>query len=75
MSNAVDILLVDGPHNGVVLCQPRPVPAVITHEGVEYTTDTYEQIHVAYYDPEDIIADIDTLIEERSLTPSWDLRV
>jgi hypothetical protein len=74
MSNAVDILLVDGPHNGVVVCQPKPVPATITHEGSTYTTDTYERVHVAYHDPEDIVADIDELIEARKLVASWDLK-
>lgn len=74
MTNAVDILLVDGPHNGVIVCQPKPVPAVLTHEGSDYTTDTYEGIHVAYHDPENIVADIDDLIEASSLTTSWDLR-
>lgn len=74
MSNAVDILLVDGPHSGVVLCQPKPVPETITHAGATYTTDTYEQIHIAVYDPENIVADIDELIEASGLTPSWDLK-
>lgn len=73
MSNFVDILMVDGPFDGMVMCQRKPVPATITHMGSTYTTDTYERIHVAYHDPDNIVANIDTLIEANNLQPSWDL--
>lgn len=74
MSNAVDILLIDGPHSGVVLCQPKPVPATITHQGATYTTDTHNQVHVAFHDPDEIIADVDEMIAASGLTASWDLK-
>lgn len=73
MSNSVDILLIDGPYSGLILCQPRPVPATITHAGETYTPDTYAGIHVAYYDPGAVVADVDALIAASGLTQAWDL--
>jgi len=74
MSNAVDLIILDGPHTGVMVCQPKPVPATITHEGEEYTTAIHdEQYHVAYQD-EAALDDAEYWIAVHSLQPSWDLR-
>ncbi len=72
MSNMVDILVVGGPHDGVVLCQPRGVPAVIVHEGTSYVHATHERVHVARFDPFDD-SDVDAAVAASGLTPSWDL--
>jgi hypothetical protein len=76
MSNAVDILVVGGPHDGIVLCQPRPVPATIVHEGVTYTSTIHDDVYRVFrYDVEDG-ADVDAAIVAAPITygPAWDLR-
>lgn len=74
MSNAVDILVVGGVDDGLVLCQPRPVPATIEHKGVTYTIEIHDQRYVARFDPEDA-SDVDAaLLEAGMVDPSWDLR-
>jgi hypothetical protein len=73
MSNAVDILVVGGPDDGLVLCQPRGVPATIVHKGVSYTHEIYdEQYHIARFDPEDD-SNVADAITAKGMTPSWDL--
>jgi hypothetical protein len=74
MSNAVDILLVGGPSDGVVMCQPRPVPTTITHRDTEYTTLVHNQVYrVAYYSLDDV-EDVPNAIVAAQFQPAWDLR-
>lgn len=74
MTNAVDMVILDGPHTGVMLCQPKPVPATITHGGAEYVTAIYNELfHVAYQD-EAAMDDAAYWIAVHSLQPSWDLK-
>lgn len=50
MSNAVDILLIDGPLSGTMVCQPRPVPMVIyvynnqDNESWYYETAMFQEV-------------------------------
>lgn len=79
MSNAVDILLVGGAHDGVVVCQPRPVPATITYKDVIYTSVVYNLIYrVAVVGVPDVaVVDVPAIvaaIAANGWQPCWDLR-
>ncbi len=74
MSKTVDILLIDGPLSGTVVNHSLPVPTALLFNEHMYTLDTHAQVHVAFYDPEDISADVDAMIAASGLTPSWDLK-
>ena len=73
MSNSVDILLVGGPKNGVIMCQPLPVPATIEHFADDYTTMIHASVYrVAVYS-EDDVEDVAGEIVSQGFKPSWDL--
>lgn len=73
MSNMVDILVVGGPHDGVILCQPRGVPATIVHDDATYTSTVHNMVYRIFrFDVEDG-ADVDAAIAAAGLQPAWDL--
>ncbi len=80
MTNAVDILLVDGPAHARVICAKRPVAASYEVDAVQYMHREYTDLdgrmfHVAL--PADsTVGDgyIDGTIFVTSFPPAWDLR-
>lgn len=77
MSNAVDILMVDGPVAGLVVCQPRPVPSTLevpaANGMLQYNHKTHKGYHIGTFG-EVSEADADLAIMYSGLTPSWDLK-
>jgi hypothetical protein len=75
MSNAVDILVVNGPDAGAIVCQERPVPATIPVDTLMYATVAYDNRYwVAVVDAEaDNEAAIEAAIAATGWQPSWDL--
>ena len=78
MSNDVDILLLDGPSHGFVVCTNRPVPAEITVLDFVYDSRivTEEGLNYRVALAEDSEWSDDTIhmhIRAREWQPSWDL--
>ncbi len=73
MSNTVDILLVGGPKNGLIVCQPLPVPTTILLASDTYTTMIHASVYrVAVYSDDDV-EDVAGEIVSQGFKPSWDL--
>lgn len=78
MSNAVDILVCDGPHAGRRYCQSRPVPVAMILEDEDgddwtYYTWAYENRYwIAVVDINDLSA-VAAMIAAHNWQPSWDL--
>lgn len=74
MSNAVDVLFLDGPKHGIAHCVPRPVPVLIDGYVPTHTVIDGKAYRVAL-PPESEFSD-DTIqmnIVASGFTPAWDL--
>lgn len=84
MSNAVDILLVDGPAFGHMVCVPRPVPAQFTADvnGDDFMYETAKFYHptkgwvwIAHHTPDYPVESVAGLIDAAHMERSWDLNL
>ena len=74
MSNAVDILFLDGPKHGIVHCVPRPVPAVVDGYAPRQMTIDAKAYRVALAAGSEWSDDtINMHLVASGLTPAWDL--
>ena len=86
MSNAIDILHVGGPKDGVVVCTPRPAVKFYEYDVIEGGVYAYERIQHArdgFYSHVAIPAtegaenptdeDINNAIDAYGFTPGWDI--
>jgi hypothetical protein len=82
MTNAVDVLMIDGPHHGEVVCMKKPLVRYIEYP--ELPTVPYERrvfigtgnkrYHIAQHpDGASNPSDIEFTIIARNFPPSWDL--
>lgn len=77
MSKDTDILLVDGPSAGVVLCAPVPVRQFQYHGDLMYEATKYERDGKFYWiaaQGEITFDTVDALIDAKNFQPAWDLR-
>lgn len=88
MSNAIDVLCVGGPKDGVVICMPRPAAkfinypvlagqgGVYTYERIQHERDgRYYHIAVPAGEGAEEVGDedINVAIEAYGFTPGWDI--
>lgn len=84
MSNAADILAIDGPMIGTMVCHPLPIPSTVefpaatasfAYTHIIFNSPTYgKKFHIATQEPEEIDdAYIDSVIYLSDFTPGWDI--
>lgn len=86
MTNAVDVLLIDGPKHGDVICVKKPftsayigaplqgIADAVTYTRRQFTAASGKRYHIAQYEGGSSgVSDIEFTIIARNFPPSWDL--